>query len=273
MPIPQYVVDAFASQLFRGNPAAVCLLQDWLPEALLQAIAAENNLSETAFLVPQGDDWQLRWFTPQGEIALCGHATLASAFVLARLHPRRHSFRFHTLSGALDVSRTGERFVLDFPARQSTPEPADTALTAALGQVPAEVLRSGNYLMARLADENAVLQCQPDFAALKGLEWRGVIITAQGRHCDFVSRFFAPRMGIDEDPVTGSAHCSLVPYWATRLGRLQLHARQLSRRGADLHCELRGERVLMAGTAVLFAQGEIHVGAALTPQKSPLHSA
>lgn len=257
MQLPLYIVDAFTATLFRGNPAAVCPLDAWLPEALMQSIAAENNLAETAFLVPEGTGWGLRWFTPRVEIDLCGHATLASAFVLARLLPAQTGFRFQTRSGELVVTRQGELFTLDFPALELEALAPQAAVAAALGAPVLSLTRSARTWIAELADEVAVQTLQPDFRAILALDCRGVIVTARGTTCDFVSRFFAPKVGIDEDPVTGSAHCGLVPFWAARLGKTALLARQLSERGGELRCALRSNRVLMSGYAVLYSEGTL----------------
>ena len=261
MNLPLYIVDAFTATLFRGNPAAVCPLDAWLPEALMQSIAAENNLAETAFLVSEGKGWGLRWFTPQVEIDLCGHATLASAFVLAKLLPAQTEFHFQTKSGELVVTRTGELFTLDFPAFELAKlEPENlAAVAAALGAPVLSLTRFSRTWLAELADEQAVQTLQPDFRAILALGCRGLVVSARGTQCDFVSRFFAPKMGIDEDSVTGSAHCGLVPFWAARLGRNTLLARQISTRGGELRCELRGKRVLIGGYAVLYSTGTIHL--------------
>lgn len=259
MQLHLHIVDAFTSRLFHGNPAAVCVLDKWLPESLMQNIAAENNLSETAFLVADGNHWQLRWFTPEKEIELCGHATLASAFVLTRLHPQRKAFRFHTMSGPLGVTRHDERYTLDFPAIPSEGVPPQADVELALGLRPVALARSGKRLLAELSDETQVTICKPDFSAIAKIDCGALIITARGIECDFVSRFFAPGAGINEDPVTGSAHCSLVPYWSARLGKTTLQARQVSRRGGELLCEHQGERVLMSGHAVLYGESRIFV--------------
>lgn len=259
MDLPLYIVDAFTATLFRGNPAAVCPLAEWLPEALMQTIAAENNLAETAFLVPEASGWRLRWFTPQVEVDLCGHATLATAFVLARERPAQTEFRFQTRSGELIVTRKGELFTLDFPARELHPLPAQPPLEAALGTRVLSVTEGAGTWIVELASEAAVQALQPDFRALLALDCRAVSVTARGTSCDFVSRFFAPKVGIDEDPVTGSAHCGLVPFWARRLGKNALSARQLSPRGGELRCELRGARVLMSGHAVLYSTATLHL--------------
>lgn len=259
MPIPLYVVDAFTTQLFRGNPAAVCLLRSWLPDAQLEDIAAENNLSETAFLVPHEHGWHLRWFTPKVEIPLCGHATLASAFVLAHLYPEQEDFSFYSLSGELRVHRDKDLFTLDFPAHQLIPIPLKDGVDLALDVEVEEVTRAGRYLIAELKDEDTVINFKPDFRRIYPLDCSGLIITARGTQCDFVSRFFAPWAGINEDPVTGSAHCALTPYWTERLKKSKLHARQVSRRGGELFCELKDQRVLMSGYAVFFSKGELQL--------------
>lgn len=259
MKIRQFVVDAFASQPFTGNPAAVCPLAHWPDDALLQAIAAENNLSETAFFVAEGEGFRLRWFTPKAEVNLCGHATLATAHVLfTHLAYPRPEIVFATRSGALTVARVGDALVMDFPAREALACSPSDALSAALGATPLELLACDVYL-AVLADEDEILALNPDMGLLAALDKRAVIVTAPGREVDFVSRYFAPKMGVPEDPVTGSAHCVLMPYWAQRLGRQDLHARQLSPRGGALHCALRGERVLLTGRAFTFLQGELWV--------------
>lgn len=252
-------VDAFTSRLFHGNPAAVCVLQQWLPDDLMQQIAAENNLSETAFLVEHANHWQLRWFTPTVEVELCGHATLATAFVLARMHPRQVEFRFDTKSGELIVTRQQDLFTLDFPARPLESLPRQLEVDQALGLQTLTLTRSGRTLIAELVDDALVKTCTPDFAAITRLDCRALVITAHSVECDFVSRFFAPKVGVDEDPVTGSAHCSLVPFWSARLGKTQLQARQLSKRGGELLCELKGERVLMSGHAVLYSESTIYI--------------
>lgn len=258
MSIPLYVVDAFTSKMFHGNPAGVCLLDAWLPDTTLEDIAAENNLPETAFLVPQWEGWHLRWFTPTVEIPLCGHATLASAFVLNMLHPERRQFDFHTLSGDLVVTCKDALFTLDFPARSLGQESDTEEVEKALGQSVVALTRAGTTLIAELQDEHAVQYFQPNLTRIAALDCSGLVITARGSQSDFVSRFFAPSIGIDEDPVTGSAHCGLVPYWSERLGKKHLHARQLSKRGGELFCNLREDRVLMSGYAVLYSRGEIY---------------
>lgn len=261
MSILLYQVDAFADAVFAGNPAAVCPLESWLPDEALQAIALENNLSETAYIVSEGDGYALRWFTPVHEVDLCGHATLASAFVIMTvLQPKRQSVAFSTkVSGTLTVDREGDGFVMDFPpwARESVPLDPDVA--AALGKPPV-ALFTGNDWMAVFEDEADIQALAPDMAALAKLDARGVIATAPGREVDFVSRFFAPKYGIPEDPVTGSAHCMLTPYWAERLGKRELSARQISPRGGNVRCTLTEEgRIRLGGRAVLYMEGRIHV--------------
>jgi PhzF family phenazine biosynthesis protein len=260
MKLDYYQVNAFTNRPFAGNPAGVCILDRWLPERQLQAIAAENNLSETAFIVPRSPDFELRWFTPKTEIDLCGHATLASAFVL--FNERKIAgqvVRFQSCrSGVLTVARRGELLELDFPARPPEPSHAPDGLVIALGAQPIETMRARDYLCV-YEDEAAVRALQPDFAKLLTLDLHGVIVTAPGTDCDFVSRFFAPSVGVPEDPVTGSAHCTLIPYWSRRLDKTTLFARQVSRRGGELFCCNAGERVCIAGHAVLFCRGEIFV--------------
>lgn len=257
MKIRQYQVDAFATRAFEGNPAAVCPLESWLDDDLLQAIAAENNLSETAFFVPAKDGFHLRWFTPLSEVDLCGHATLAAAHVLfAHLGYIGQAITFATRSGALTVKRNGDLLEMDFPASPPTPCASAEILARALGRQPVGVLAADDYL-AVFESEAVVRGITPDFSLLGTLDRRGVIITAPGADVDFVSRFFAPRLGVPEDPVTGSAHCMLAPYWADRLGKRRLTARQVSKRGGRLACEMKGERVLLSGSAVTFMEAEI----------------
>ncbi|HEX3863753.1 MAG TPA: PhzF family phenazine biosynthesis protein [Stellaceae bacterium] len=261
MRLPLYQIDAFAEGPFTGNPAAVCPLDAWLPDNVMQAVAAENNLSETAFFVAEADGYRLRWFTPTTEVDLCGHATLASAYVVFRwLMPDRREVVFHTEhAGRLTVTRDGDCFALDFPARPASPCPISDAVATALGRRPTAPFAARDYLAVYdSAEEVAALA--PDFAAVAALDRFAVIVTAPGTGgVDFVSRFFAPARGVDEDPVTGSAHCTLVPYWAERLGKIHLEARQLSRRGGALSCGLRGDRVTIAGRALLYLEGTITV--------------
>jgi PhzF family phenazine biosynthesis protein len=259
MRIKQYQVDAFASRVFEGNPAAVCPLEGWLEDRLLQAIAEENNLSETAFFVPNAKGFQLRWFTPVKEVDLCGHATLAAAHVIFNIlgYPQP-SIVFDSRSGELTVARQGELLAMDFPATPPTPCPPPPQLIAGLGRQPLEVLSAGDYL-AVFESEADVRAIVPNLSLLGELDLRGVIVTAAGEDVDFVSRFFAPKYGIAEDPVTGSAHCELTPYWSSRLGKEELQARQVSRRGGELHCQLRGDRVMLTGRAVTFMAAEIDI--------------
>jgi len=259
MSIPYYQVDAFTSHLFSGNPAGVCILADWLADALLQSIAAENNLAETAFVVQKGSDFGLRWFTPAIEMDLCGHATLAAAHVVFRhLGYGESVIRFQTRSGLLAVTRSDEILALDFPARPATACSAPADLIEGLGRTPTFVGKSRDYL-AVCENESSIRELRPNMAALLRLDCLGIIVTGPGEQCDFVSRFFAPRAGVPEDPVTGSAHCTLIPYWAQRLGRTKLRALQLSARGGELFCEHRGARVSMAGRAVTYSTGFLHV--------------
>ena len=259
MRIPLYQIDAFAERPFAGNPAAVCPLEAWLPDPVMQAIAAENNLSETAFFVPEGEDYLLRWFTPLTEVDLCGHATLASAYVVFHyLAPGRQHVRFRTMqAGELRVVRDGELLAVDLPARPAMPCAAPPGFAAALGKAPTAVLAARDYL-AVYEDAAEIAALRPDFAAIGRLDRFAVIVTARGTgEVDFVSRFFAPARGVDEDPVTGSAHCTLIPYWAARLDKTRLEARQLSRRGGALSCALEGDRVRIAGHAAVYMTGTI----------------
>jgi PhzF family phenazine biosynthesis protein len=260
MELPIYQVDAFADRLFAGNPAAIVPLDAWLDAGLMQAIAAENNLAETAFIVPQGADWGLRWFTPAIEVPLCGHATLASAHVIATvLRPGTARMVFHSASGPLTVTRSDDGTLsLDFPSRAVAPTVLD--LGGALGGVPVETWDAGGgYAMAVYADESEVRALAPDMVRVGALDCLGIIATAPARATDFVSRFFAPKAGIPEDPVTGSAHCTLAPYWAKRLGRAETVGFQASARGGLVRCRDRGDRVDIAGTCVTYLEGRIRV--------------
>lgn len=265
--LPIHQLAAFADAPFEGNPAAVCPLEAWLDDAVMQAIALENNLSETAFLVPRGDDWGLRWFTPRVEVELCGHATLASgAVVLDALRPGARAVRFHTLSGVLTVERSqalpGNGFALDLPARPPRPVRLDDGYLDALGARPIETLEAG-YRLCVFDRELDVRALAPDFRALARAEPGGVVCTApadgEDGSVDFVSRFFAPAKGVDEDPVTGSAHCLLTPFWAARLERDSLRARQVSARGGSLVCTLAGERVRLEGRVQRYLSGTLEV--------------
>lgn len=261
MKLPLFQIDAFTDRLFGGNPAAVVLLAEWLPDPVLTAIAAENNLAETAFVIPGPGTVALRWFTPKVEVDLCGHATLAAAHVLFR-HVMRDADRvtFATRSGNLVVTREGGRLTMDFPARPGSPAEVTERLVSALGARPIQAFLARD-LMAIFDAESTVRNLQPDFQRIAELDAFGVIVSAPGESTDFVSRFFAPRAGVPEDPVTGSAHCTLVPYWAARLGKPDLAARQLSARGGDLRCRLAGDRVFISGAAVEYLRGEIDVDA------------
>jgi predicted PhzF superfamily epimerase YddE/YHI9 len=260
MKIPMWQLDAFTTRRFAGNPAAVCALEAWPDDATLQAIAAENNLSETAFLVARIDgDYALRWFTPVAEIELCGHATLASAeVVLTRVEPGREAVTFHSRSGPLTVRRRADGALeMDFPSlppeRVADPPPE---LLRALGGAPVETWAARDFLVV-YATEREVRALAPDFAALMHVPCMAVIVTAPGEGVDFVSRFFAPKKGVPEDPVTGSAHCTLTPYWSRRLGKTRLQARQVSARGGELECEDRGARVALVGRVIPYLEGTI----------------
>ena len=261
MRTPIFQLDAFTSRRFAGNPAAVMPLNAFLGDDVLQAIAAENNLAETAFLVPEGGDYRLRWFTPTTEVPLCGHATLASAaVVMERLEPGRRQVVFHSASGPLTVRRTATGYVMDFPARPSQPVPAPPGLAAALGAVPAEVVVDAFNYLVLLASAREVRGLTPDIAAIARIDRSGVIVTAPGDESyDFVSRYFAPAKGIPEDPVTGGAHCALAPYWAARLGKTEFRAFQASKRGGEVVCRLAGNRVELEGSCVFYLEGEAEV--------------
>lgn len=257
--LPLYQFDAFTDTPLRGNPAAVVPLEAWLDDALLQAIACENNLSETAFIVGGNGRYHLRWFTPAVEVDLCGHATLAAgAAIITFIEPQATRLIFDTRSGELIVTRSGDQLQMDFPA-QSSQRFTDTLLLQEYFGIAPQQVWLGADLMLVFDDAYEVQQLKPDFSALKQLPGRGVICTARGDDCDFVSRFFAPKAGIDEDPVTGSAHCQLTPYWSRVLGKTTLSARQISARGGVVGCELAGERVLLRGDARLYLKGEIYL--------------
>lgn len=257
--IPLYQIDAFTQHAFHGNPAAICPLAGWLPDESLQAIAQENNLSETAFFVPDESPLRLRWFTPASEVDLCGHATLASAFVWFRhLRPTANEVRFTTRSGELIVRRDDERLVMDFPALPAERVEVPTLAAEALGDTPIEWHHAMDHL-AVFPTEAQVRNLRPDFRRLCDLDARGLIVTAPGGDCDFVSRFFAPKELVDEDPVTGSAHCILTPYWSERLNKREFFARQVSARGGELWCTHAGDRVIIAGHAVEYLTGTINI--------------
>ncbi len=257
MKLKQYQVDAFTDKVFGGNPAAVVPLSSWPDDSLLQAIAEENNLSETAFFVSTNNGFKLRWFTPTREVKLCGHATLATAHVIFEtLGYSKRVITFETLSGELFVERNGDRLQMNFPASPPTPSDLSETLTRGLGLRPIEVLAADDYL-AVFDSEATIRAIMPNYAVLGELDLRGVIVTAPGIGVDFVSRFFAPKYGIPEDPVTGSAHCTLAPYWANKLGKNTLNAKQVSKRGGNITCEVNGDRVFLLGTAVTFMEAEI----------------
>ena len=263
MTVPVFQVDAFTERPFAGNPAAVCVLPAPRDERWMQDVAREMNLSETAFLHPQDASYALRWFTPAAEVALCGHATLASAHVLwqdGHLSPGQQA-RFHTLSGLLTAGRRGDWIELDFPATPTAPAAAPAGLVAALGVTPRWVGRSRFDYLVELESEDAVRTLAPDLGALQRVEARGVAVTSRAstRGYDFVSRFFAPRVGVPEDPVTGSAHCALTPFWSERLGKTELMAYQASSRGGEIRVRLRGERVILGGQAVTVLRGNLTV--------------
>jgi predicted PhzF superfamily epimerase YddE/YHI9 len=261
MRTPIFQVDAFTTRRYAGNPAAVMPLEAVLPDVTLQAIAAENNLAATAFLLRENGDYRLRWFTPESEVPLCGHATLASAaVVMERLEPGRTSVVFHSASGPLRVQRAGSGYVMDFPARPSGRIPPPPGLAEALGVAPIEVFGNDFNYLAVLESAQVLREITPDMAALARLDRRAVSVTAAGDgQFDFISRYFAPSKGIPEDPVTGSAHCMLTPYWANRLGKTAFHAFQASPRGGEVICRLRGDRVELEGSCVFFLEGEVEL--------------
>ncbi len=259
MKIPLYQIDAFTDGVFKGNPAAVCPLKEWLDKDTMLNIAAENNLSETAFFVSNGDSFELKWFTPKIEIDLCGHATLATAYVIFNyLKPDLNVVKFMTNSGELIVNRNENFLIMNLPS--SKPEPAKTPpqLIDGLKATPIEVLRSRDYL-AIFSSEDVIRSIKPDFGILKGLDCLGIIISAIGDNADFVSRFFAPGAGINEDPVTGSAHATLIPYWSNKLGKKALHAFQISERQGEIFCKDLGDRVEISGQAITYLIGEIEI--------------
>ena len=257
MKIPYYQIDAFTNSAFSGNPAGVCPLDDWLEDAVLLDIAAENNLSETAFIVESAGRREIRWFTPGMEVDLCGHATLAGAYVVfTYLNDSLKTVTFESKSGPLTVTLENDLLSMDFPSRKASNAPAPKELIGGLGVNPAEVLLSRDYL-AVFDTEEQIKSMTPDMAALEKLDCLGIIVTAPGSRSDFVSRFFAPRAGIPEDPVTGSSHCTLIPYWSERLQKSDLHAFQLSKRGGEIFCKYLGDRVQIAGRAVTFLEGTI----------------
>lgn len=259
MKIRQYQVDAFATHVFEGNPAAVCPLDTWLDDTLLMAIANENNLSETAFFVPSERGFHLRWFTPVAEVDLCGHATLASAHVIFEIMGyTKKQIIFETRSGDLVVESNDGILTMDFPASMPSSCATPDGLVEGLGHSPLEVLAADDYIVV-FENEEIVQSLSPDLSKLQQLPLRGVVVTAPGAMVDFVSRFFAPKLGVPEDPVTGSAHCELAPYWANRLKKNPLEARQVSKRGGNLRCRVQGNRVILSGSAVIFMVADIYL--------------
>lgn len=261
MKIPYFLVDAFAEREFTGNPAGVCLLPHWLPAATMQAVACENAVAATAFVVAERERYGLRWFTPLVEEEMCGHATMGAAWVvLNRLEPGRRSVTFSSPAGRLEVARNGELYALDLPARPPLPCPTPPGLAEALGAMPREVLRAA-YFIAVFGSAKDITSIEPDFAALARMETPGIIVTAPGADigCDIATRYFAPAKGVPEDHVTGSAHAQIAPFWAKRLGRDRLQARQLSRRGGRLICDVHGDRVTLSAPARLYMSGEIEL--------------
>jgi PhzF family phenazine biosynthesis protein len=261
MRTPIFQIDAFTNRRFAGNPAAVMPMDSFPADAVLQAIAAENNLAETAFLVPNSGDYHLRWFTPTTEVPLCGHATLASAaVVMERLEPQRRHVVFQSASGPLTVSRTDGGYVMDFPARGAELVATPPALIEALGAAPVEVLTNSRDYLALMASAAVLRTLAPDMAAIARIERSGVIVTAQGDEgFDFISRYFAPAIGVPEDPVTGAVHCMLTPYWAKRLNKTEFRAFQASRRGGEIICRLVGDRVELQGTVVFYLEGQAEI--------------
>ncbi len=260
MKLPIYQADAFASSLFKGNPAAVVPLQEWLPDELMQQIAMENNLSETAFFISEGDRFHIRWFTPKSEVRLCGHATLATAHVLFNeLNFQGDLLKFNSLSGILTVKKVRDKLQLNFPADFALEvEPIET-FTKAFGAKPLQTFKGRTDYMLLFDSEETIQNLQPNIQLLLSTNARGVIATAKGNEVDFVSRFFAPAVGVNEDPVTGSAHTTLIPFWANKLVKTELTALQLSARGGQLWCTLSGDRVFIAGKAVTYLRGEIEI--------------
>ncbi len=257
--ITQYVVDAFTDHVFGGNPAAICITEDWLPEELMMGITRENNLSETAFAVREGEGYRLRWFTPAGEIDLCGHATLACAYViLNHLDTGREEVAFSTLSGTLTVRRSGDRYEMDFTAYELKPVPVIPEMAEAIGAVPTEAWM-GRDLLCVFPDADTIRGLTPDLEKVRTLDGLLLQTTAPGEGIDCVSRTFAPKMGVPEDPVCGSGHCHIVPYWANRLGREEIVAYQASRRGGTLYCRMEGDRVKLAGKATLYSMATLYL--------------
>ncbi len=257
MKIPLYQIDAFSSRVFGGNPAAVCPLERWFSDDALQSIALENNLSETAFFVGGNSQYEIRWFTPEAEVDLCGHATLATGYVISEiLGDRSKIINFTSASGELQVNLEKERPSLNFPSRPGIPIECPDLIYKALGHQPSACISATDFMVV-LESSHQVQELNPNLDLLKEFDARGVLVTAKGDDCDFVSRCFFPRLGVPEDPVTGSAHCTLAPYWAERLGKQQLHCRQVSKRAGELWCEVLGDRVLISGDCALYLTGEV----------------
>jgi PhzF family phenazine biosynthesis protein len=262
MRVPIYQIDAFTTERFRGNPAAVMPLEAVLSEPVMQLVARENNLSDTAFLVRNANGWDIRWFTPRAEVPLCGHATLASAWVIRnRLEPGRDEMTFYSKSGKLSVRTSGDRYAMDFPSRRIAPHPRSPELTAALGATPVEVLADARNLVAVMDSARTVRELAPDISAIARLQGTiGVIVTARGDdEFDCVTRYFTPQQGVDEDPVTGSAHCAVAPYWSAKLGKQELRAYQASARGGELICRVNGDRVELEGSCSFYMEGVCEV--------------
>jgi PhzF family phenazine biosynthesis protein len=259
MEIKIYQVDAFANKSFEGNPAAVCPLDEWISDVLLQKIAEENNLSETAFFVAEENGYSLRWFTPEDEVELCGHATLAAAHVLFQhFNYDNKSIFFSTKSGTLEIEKSGSGYSMSFPASNAKPIETPKGLEEALGVVPTKVLAAFDYIVV-LESESQVKSLTPDFVKLQALDLRGVVVTAPSDEVDFVSRCFFPKLSVNEDPVTGSAHCELAPYWAKKLGHNKLVGKQLSQRRGIVHCEVLDDRVILLGNAVDYMSGIVTI--------------
>ncbi|MBT3242033.1 MAG: PhzF family phenazine biosynthesis protein [Bacteroidetes bacterium] len=255
-----YQVDAFTSNTFGGNPAAVCPLEEWLPKHIMQSVAAENNLAETAFFVAKDEGFEIRWFTPKIEVDLCGHATLAASWVLFKhLNYSEDIIKFSSRSGELLVSKKADRIILDFPADFCDPVEAPQGLFQAIGQEPLLCYQGKTDYLLIYQNQKVIENLKPDFAALAKVEARGIIVSAKGDAVDFVSRFFAPQVGINEDPVTGSAHTTLIPYWSRELVKTEMHALQISERGGDLMLKMKGNRVEIAGKAITYLQGHITI--------------
>jgi PhzF family phenazine biosynthesis protein len=259
MEISLYQIDAFASKLFEGNPAAVCPLDEWLPDEIMQSIAEENNLPETAFFVPKGNGFHIKWFTPASEVDLCGHATLAAAYVLFNIFGyKEDKIEFDSKSGILAVTKDNEWLVMDFPAQPPVSCDIPKEIVKAFNIAPIECLKSEDFIVV-FERETDIESVNPDFGQLIKLDLRGVIITARSSRYDFIARFFAPKYGIPEDPVTGSAYTQLAPYWASKIGSKRLSVKQMSSRGGELTCEIVGDRVLISGKAIKYLEGQINI--------------